>query len=86
MSISRWRNNIAKSCVGAPGKTPLARCGHAALFKWPDMIAIVTCALVIALIVWIVRCVAAVPLIRTLSASMDGWANNIHGRGAEDAP
>ena len=50
------------------------------------MIAIVTCAFLIALIVWIIRCLAAVPLFGALSASIDGWADNIHGRGAEDAP
>jgi hypothetical protein len=44
------------------------------------MFAIIASALVLVLAVAIVRWVAAVPLIRTLSASIDGWADNVQGR------
>jgi hypothetical protein len=44
------------------------------------MFAIIASALVLVLAVVIVRWAAAVPLIRTLSASIDGWADNVQGR------
>ena len=44
------------------------------------MFAIIASALVLVLSVAIVRWIAAVPLIRTLSASIDGWADNVQGR------
>jgi hypothetical protein len=44
------------------------------------MFTIIASALVLILAVAIVRWVAAVPLIRTLSASIDGWADNVQGR------
>ena len=40
------------------------------------MIAIIASALVLVLAVAIVRWIAAVPLIRTLTASIDCWADN----------
>lgn len=45
------------------------------------MIAIIASALVLVLAVAIVRWIAAVPLIRALSASIDNWADN-----AQDQP
>ena len=42
------------------------------------MFAIIASAVVLVLAVAVVRWVAAVPLIRTLSASIDCWADNAH--------
>lgn len=47
------------------------------------MIAIVTGSLVIVLAITIVRWVASVPLMRTLSASIDSWADAVQGQDAE---
>jgi hypothetical protein len=44
------------------------------------MFAIVASALVLVLAVAIVRWIAAVPLIRTLSASIDNWADDAQDR------
>ncbi len=41
------------------------------------MFAVIAGALVLVLAVAIVRWIAAVPLIRTLSASMDSWADEV---------
>ena len=49
------------------------------------MIAFVTCALVVALLALIGRWMAATPLLRTLSASIDCWADSVQGEEAEDA-
>ena len=43
------------------------------------MIALTTCALIIALLVLIVRWIAAVPLVRTLSIAIDSWADSVQG-------
>ena len=43
------------------------------------MVAIIASGLVLVLAVAIVRWIAAVPLIRTLSASIDSWADNVQG-------
>lgn len=42
-----------------------------------SMFAVIAGALVLVLAVAIVRWIAAVPLIRTLSASMDSWADEV---------
>ena len=47
------------------------------------MIATLASALVLVLTVTIVRWIAAAPLIRTLSASIDCWADSVHGGEAE---
>jgi hypothetical protein len=47
------------------------------------MLAIIASALVLVLSVTIVRWIAAVPLLRTLSASIDCWADSVQGQGAE---
>ena len=47
------------------------------------MIAIVTTSLIIILAVLIARWVASVPLRRTLSASIDTWADGVQGQDAE---
>jgi hypothetical protein len=47
------------------------------------MIAFITASLAIVLAIVIVRWVAAVPLLRTLSASIDNWADGVQGEGAE---
>jgi hypothetical protein len=47
------------------------------------MTAIITGSLVIVLAVTIVRWVASVPLMRTLSASIDTWADGVQGQDAE---
>ena len=47
------------------------------------MTAIITGSLVIVLAITIVRWVASVPLIRTLSASIDSWADGVQGQDAE---
>jgi hypothetical protein len=46
------------------------------------MIAIIATMLVLILSVAIVRWIAAVPLIRTLSASIDCWADSVQGQEA----
>jgi hypothetical protein len=43
------------------------------------MFALIAGGLVLVLAVAIVRWIAAVPLIRTLSASMDNWRDNAEG-------
>ena len=43
------------------------------------MIAILTSLLVLILTAVIARWVAAAPLVRTLSASIDCWADSVHG-------
>jgi hypothetical protein len=43
------------------------------------MIIIATCILILALLVLIVRWIAAVPLVRAITASIDGWADGVHG-------
>jgi hypothetical protein len=47
------------------------------------MTAFITASLVILLLVTIVRWVAAVPLMRTLTASIDSWADSVQGQDAE---
>ena len=47
------------------------------------MTAIITGSLVIILAITIVRWVASVPLVRTLSASIDIWADGVQGQDAE---
>ena len=47
------------------------------------MTAIITGSLVSVLAITIVRCVASVPLMRTLSASVDSWADGVQGQDAE---
>ena len=49
------------------------------------MIALLTCSLVVILIAAIVRWIAAAPLLRTLSASIDSWADSVHGGEAEQS-
>ena len=44
------------------------------------MVTIIAATLVLVLSVAIVRWIAAVPLLRTLSASIDGWADSVQGR------
>ena len=46
------------------------------------MMAIIAGILVLVLSVAIVRWIAAVPLLRTLSASIDGWADSVQGQDA----
>ena len=46
------------------------------------MTAILAISLIIILSVAIVRWVAAVPLMRTLSASIDSWADGVQGQDA----
>jgi hypothetical protein len=43
----------------------------------------ITGSLVIVLAITIVRWVASVPLMRTLSASIDSWADGVQGQDAE---
>ena len=43
------------------------------------MSAILASALVLVLTVTIIRWIAAVPLLRTLSAAIDCWADAVHG-------
>ena len=43
------------------------------------MIAILTSALALILTFTIARWIAAAPLVRTLSASIDSWADGVHG-------
>lgn len=44
------------------------------------MTALITLSLILILAVAIVRWVAAVPLMRTLTASIDSWADAVQGR------
>ena len=44
------------------------------------MIAVISGSLAVILIVTVVRWMAAVPLLRTLSASIDNWADELHGQ------
>lgn len=46
------------------------------------MIAMLTCALVLVLAVTLARWAMAVPLLRTLSTSIDCWADSVHGEEA----
>ena len=48
------------------------------------MSAILTSAMVLALMVTIIRWIAAAPLLRTLSASIDCWADAVHGEELEE--
>ena len=48
-----------------------------------SMIAIAAFTLILILTATIVRWVAAVPLLRTLSASIDCWADSVQGQEAE---
>ena len=43
------------------------------------MIAMLTVALLVALIVLLVRWIAAIPLVRTLSIAIDSWADSVQG-------
>jgi len=43
------------------------------------MIALIASALVLVLAIAIVRWIASVPLIRTLSVSIDSWAESVQG-------
>lgn len=47
------------------------------------MTAFITASLVILLLVTTVRWIAAVPLMRTLTASIDNWADSVQGQDAE---
>jgi len=47
------------------------------------MTAFITLSLILILTVSIVRWIAAVPLKRTLTASIDSWADSVQGRDAE---
>ncbi|MEO7654983.1 MAG: hypothetical protein ABIS23_04780 [Sphingomicrobium sp.] len=43
------------------------------------MISVITGSLVVILAVTIIRWIAAIPLLRALSASIDDWADELHG-------
>jgi hypothetical protein len=47
------------------------------------MTAILAVSLIIILSISIVRWIAAVPLMRTLTASIDSWADSVQGQDAE---
>ena len=47
------------------------------------MTAILAISLIIILTITLVRWIAAVPLMRTLSASIDSWADSVQGQDAE---
>ena len=47
------------------------------------MTALVASTIILLITVALVRWVAAVPLVRTLSASIDSWADAVQGREAE---
>ena len=47
------------------------------------MSAFITLSLILILAVTIVRWIAAVPLMRTLTASIDSWADSVQGQDAE---
>ena len=44
------------------------------------MIAVITGSLAVILIVTIVRWIAAIPLLQAFSASIDEWADELHGQ------
>ena len=44
------------------------------------MIAVITGSLAVILVVTIVRWIAAIPLLRAFSASIDQWADELHGQ------
>ena len=44
------------------------------------MIAVITGSLAVVLIVMIVRWIASVPLLQAFSASIDEWADELHGQ------
>ncbi len=44
------------------------------------MIAVITGSLAVVLIVTIVRWIAAIPLLQAISASIDEWADDLHGQ------
>jgi len=43
------------------------------------MITIATCALLLTLVALLVRWFAAIPLVQTLSAAIDSWADSVQG-------
>ena len=45
------------------------------------MIAIATCLLIIGLLAALVHWIAAVPLIRTITNTIDAWADEVNGEG-----
>lgn len=45
-----------------------------------QMISVITGSLVVILVVTIVRWMAAIPLLQALSASIDDWADELHGQ------
>jgi hypothetical protein len=47
------------------------------------MTAIVASTIILLMVLAMIRWVAAVPLVRTLSASIDQWADAVHGGEAE---
>ena len=47
------------------------------------MTAFITLSLILILAIMIVRWIAAVPLMRTLTASIDSWADAVQGQDAE---
>ena len=47
------------------------------------MTAFITLSLILILAISIIRWVAAVPLMRTLTASIDNWADSVQGQDAE---
>ena len=47
------------------------------------MIAFATCTFGLALLVLIVRWFAAIPLIQSITTSIDEWADSVHGKDAE---
>lgn len=47
------------------------------------MTAFITLSLILILGVAIIRWIAAVPLMRTLTASIDSWADSVQGQDAE---
>jgi flagellar biosynthesis/type III secretory pathway M-ring protein FliF/YscJ len=47
------------------------------------MTAFITLSLILILAILIVRWIAAVPLMRTLTASIDSWADAVQGQDAE---
>jgi hypothetical protein len=47
------------------------------------MTAIIASTIILLMTMALIRWIAAVPLVRTLSASIDHWADAVHGREAE---
>ena len=47
------------------------------------MTAFITLSLILILAIMIVRWIAAVPLMRTLTASIDSWADSVQGQDVE---